>query len=549
MAFSPNSNQVVVATSKHQSGKMHNSLQLWKTDDATPVGKWETDAQVSLRWSNHNNRILTASNVVEMWDVNQQACLWQYALSPSQYVHTLRQSQCGRWIALRYQSRLKILDSDSQTEVWHKEYPVANGGIEFGSTTGLLYTSDAQKALHLWNPKTGDRVRRIVFPSAWCDAGIVVNENENTLIYARTGLEQFNGVGLMSLHTGQEHQQVAADCHVRCVALRKDKLLIFGEDGSLRVRAMESRTDTSVRDTTTLSITRIAPLKLDFPPSRFHSRGHTLDFTTIEAFQKTARTAVRLHPRRAQEPLPNHVSKIGGATDLVDRLGGGILWPAEEAWPVCKHDGRALIPILQLLKHDFPELDFPKGRDVFQLLWCPERHDDFDWGPVAEVFWRASQDIDVVAQPLDLLDIVNSENEMLVPYECELNPERIVEFDTSSDAYEIIEQLETESLEPVDYQPIAPGCKIGGYPDFAQDPYYPPCEVSGQPMEHLLSIADHEFDGSSYRRWMTKEDWPRRDENDPSICEPTGIIIGGGGYFHVFTSRQMSPDIVKTVHQ
>ncbi|MEV4349774.1 hypothetical protein AB0J83_35395 [Actinoplanes sp. NPDC049596] len=75
-----------------------------------------------------------------------------------------------------------------------------------------------------------------------------------------------------------------------------------------------------------------------------------------------ARTAVRLHPRRG-EPAAGQSS-----------MGGPLLWPVDEAWPACDgpgaydhfdgspgEDGVPLVPVLQLLAEDVPELPFPEA--------------------------------------------------------------------------------------------------------------------------------------------------------------------------------------------
>src|SRR5438270_665952 len=73
------------------------------------------------------------------------------------------------------------------------------------------------------------------------------------------------------------------------------------------------------------------------------------------------RTAVLLHPRYSDEP-PADGSKVGGT----------LLWPASEPWPTCDtHPGLRLVPVLQLRADEFPEVVFPPGKDLLQVLWCP----------------------------------------------------------------------------------------------------------------------------------------------------------------------------------
>lgn len=89
-------------------------------------------------------------------------------------------------------------------------------------------------------------------------------------------------------------------------------------------------------------------------------------------------TTVRLHPRKGRVP-GRHASKMGGT----------LLWSADEPWPVCdepwptswtsyvedgipvpEDDPRAepfpLVPVLQLRADDFPEMPFLPGADLIQ---------------------------------------------------------------------------------------------------------------------------------------------------------------------------------------
>ena len=127
--------------------------------------------------------------------------------------------------------------------------------------------------------------------------------------------------------------------------------------------------------------------------------------------------AVRLHPRRARQPLEPASSKMGWP----------FLWPADEPWPSCRQrnpemvpifeaaierskglptprgidtvlleryrsgHNAAYLPILQLSRPEFHELPFPGDSDLFQLLWCPMVH--FEGGGGYLIFWRRAEAI------------------------------------------------------------------------------------------------------------------------------------------------------------
>lgn len=159
-----------------------------------------------------------------------------------------------------------------------------------------------------------------------------------------------------------------------------------------------------------------------------------LDITVpLPELKSWARTATRLHPRR------------GTPTTADSSVGGPLLWPADEAWPVCgtdhgraqgvrtdrarryermveaawtrprppgasgppytdteraeldemtrsgyqpdRHDGSPLplLALAQLYTRDVPDLGLfaPPGTDMLQVLWCPfTGHDD---GPFSDL--------------------------------------------------------------------------------------------------------------------------------------------------------------------
>ncbi|MFJ7419114.1 hypothetical protein ACIQXD_10880 [Streptomyces uncialis] len=68
-------------------------------------------------------------------------------------------------------------------------------------------------------------------------------------------------------------------------------------------------------------------------------------------------------------------------------VGGPSLRPADEPWPYCgqpghrsSHDDESpagplpVVPVVQLFARDVPELRFPEGKDVLQVVWCPLIH-------------------------------------------------------------------------------------------------------------------------------------------------------------------------------
>lgn len=265
-----------------------------------------------------------------------------------------------------------------------------------------------------------------------------------------------------------------------------------------------------------------------------------------------AKVTVRLHPRPGPESAVN-----------ASKLGGRFLWPADEEWPRCMEpewpqDGwtfdlespelpeppedlsarlheHIYVPILQLRRDEFPELQFPEGKDLFQLLWCPNDH-FWQISPVCKAIWRAEAEI---TNPRATMPRPTPIEEEYLPRPCQLHPERIIEYPDQGLPLEIAAAIERWESTAQEYDlywselSAAPGTKLGGYPQWIQGEWIPDCEC-GHPMEHLLTIASPEHRGRSWQRWCPVEDFDALDETDQS----TGIMLGDVGSMYVFICRR-----------
>lgn len=265
---------------------------------------------------------------------------------------------------------------------------------------------------------------------------------------------------------------------------------------------------------------------------------------------ETAVETVRLHPRPG---MPDARSSS---------LGGPLLWPADEAWPTCdspscmledSHAPRTiptgtspLVPILQIFGRDVPQLPFPDGCDILQLLWCPFIHEDL--APKPLVVWRREADLEH-ARSAHPRPHPEAPAESL-PAPCTVTPETVIEYTGEGldrDRFAILAagadalkartgwDLWSDLLE-------APGTKLGGHPSWAQDPDWPAC-ACGDRMTHLATIASWEYDGVFSRRWIPLEEQPLFDldvpqremfAQHPEIRHPHGIMLGDIGNYHLF---------------
>ncbi|WP_035736694.1 hypothetical protein [Glycomyces arizonensis] len=218
-------------------------------------------------------------------------------------------------------------------------------------------------------------------------------------------------------------------------------------------------------------------------------------FPELAAF---ARTAVRLHPRHGNP-------SIGESS-----VGGPLLWPADEPWPMCalehedlndepldyiraereflrerdrreelgektSYEGnrdrlhelrlenssdnypdydedapQPLIPVAQLYYRDVPGLPWADRYDLLQILWCPRDHPDADtpFNPVFELRWRRAEQVTATLSEPPRPVICASE---YVPNVCVVHPESVTEYPNTSDlpeplAHRILEWAEKQDL-------------------------------------------------------------------------------------------------------
>lgn len=250
-----------------------------------------------------------------------------------------------------------------------------------------------------------------------------------------------------------------------------------------------------------------------------------------------ARTTTRLHPRRGEPSV--HDSSLGGP----------LLWPADEPWPIQPgsyfgpFDDTPVpaVPLLQLYRRDVAQLPFPKGADLLQLLWYPIEHATTDSGdPEIMMLWRDSASVTDA-----LSDVPRDDSDYpYVPLPCVLHPEPgVVEYPSrNADLPEgwdrsRLDGFEEESGWGAFYTLfVASGVKVGGWPSFCQEPVWPDCPDCGRRMECLLTLQEREWDGEGWKRWIPLADEQFRTslasgtfrEDQLAAQFPSGIDLGGG---------------------
>ncbi|MFG2824975.1 DUF1963 domain-containing protein [Kitasatospora sp. NPDC048365] len=252
-----------------------------------------------------------------------------------------------------------------------------------------------------------------------------------------------------------------------------------------------------------------------------------------------ARTAIRLHPRPGR-PTPEQSS-----------VGGPLLWPADEPWPVCPSTSHSrgwgapvtegpvpLVPVVQIQRRDVPQLAFPEGTDLLQVLWCPYIVDLCDT-PVPLVLRRSGAAVGPAldATPATVADAPRDS----IPAACVLHPEAVTDYPSADMPEDVAEAVgwrlqELGARTGLSYSyhlAEAPGIKLGGYPSWTQEPGWPDCPDCGGTMEHLLTVASRECDGRSWRTWLPIEE--RADDPWPDSAQsPADVMFGDAGGVYVF---------------
>jgi hypothetical protein len=263
-------------------------------------------------------------------------------------------------------------------------------------------------------------------------------------------------------------------------------------------------------------------------------------------------------------------------------MGGRFLWPQDEVWPAYDEDrvsrfvqtllsdgtvddgGRiptgtsiAFAPILQLRAADYPEMPFPSGADLFQLLWFPyllelpqsvQRGDScFDH----RVYWRDSEMMG--PRRSSNPEMVERHQGYFAP-SSRLHPERILEYPNGQDLepglkrqidrWKAARQLvkDESSLidagdSPIDFYnwecSVCPATKVGGHVYWVQERKVPLC-TCGRAMTHLLTVSEREWGGGS-TRWKPIL---AKKSGSGTLADPVELTgppdLGIFGFFYLF---------------
>jgi hypothetical protein len=232
--------------------------------------------------------------------------------------------------------------------------------------------------------------------------------------------------------------------------------------------------------------------------------------------------AIWLRPRRV---IP------GSIATTASKIGGNIAWPASVPWPVCEiphehidepieRNSDSYVVVAQFQKANFPEIKFPDGAAIVQILWCPHahRHPSIQYGgigPVPKVFWHSMAGLADGPNPTP-----RNPADWFVPMECSFTPLRLDDapgWGDSTDQHRRRLRGDNEAY----HQRLGtiPGTKLLGWMDCASLTN-PVCSC-GTTMELLFTIVDVDVDVASGR-------WSQRYGEPPEVrhgAGPVGISL------------------------
>lgn len=264
-------------------------------------------------------------------------------------------------------------------------------------------------------------------------------------------------------------------------------------------------------------------------------------FDLIPSLKEQTEKSIRILPQQGEEPPAN-----------ATKLGGLFLWSEDEPWFYCnvteialmddynfkdelsnilevshpKHND-AFVPILQIRSEDIPSMRFPINKNIFQLLWCPRDHIK-TYAPICKIIWQNENDI---KKPLKVIPNASFPEMELTPEPSAVLLREVIEYPNIWALSKEERGLFTEEQNYFYFDNFCPheGIKVGGHPNWIQNPEIPVCNC-GNNMEHLLTIGSDVF-----------EDYPNH--------KAPGLVIGDCGSIYVFICYNCEDLPIQTVFQ
>ncbi|MEU5599761.1 hypothetical protein [Streptomyces sp. NPDC020298] len=265
------------------------------------------------------------------------------------------------------------------------------------------------------------------------------------------------------------------------------------------------------------------------------------------------------------EPWPvchePHQRETGGyAPDEIRSARAAGTWPSPRPWPDAETSGQdgpvPFVGLAQFFRRDIPGLAAgPDDADLVQLFRCPFTH-----GPYRErryrLRWRQAAQTErarhfLVTPPE--VPLLRWEHEL--PEPCVLHPEEVDTYPWAEDdtlPAPLIARIDSwDDAQVTEHGPgapsyqsdlsIPPGWRVGGFPSWASTgPMAIDCASCTTPMQLLLTAEGNEMDANSHS-WVPLEDrnpllrGKASIQGGRSVAQPTRLRFGRDRDLHVFT--------------
>lgn len=251
------------------------------------------------------------------------------------------------------------------------------------------------------------------------------------------------------------------------------------------------------------------------------------DFERIETIQaylnENSKQATILNPRKVTNSKTER-SYMGGSPNLSNF----------EKYPKCDSCESSLNFVLQLDKESYPEFYWPTNKTIFQLFRCPNYECpkasslDFDLKMFHYYFENLTfKETNLTKPKNELADFEQEVNFCLFTKEKKTDYNDLYYY--SSETYKALEKKYGEDIVEEFYEKHQPiqRTKIGGYPSFTQNEYYPTCEC-GITKSFFFQISSEDNDGVENSSDFSGEDfWSHH-----------GIMIGDVGNIYYYICKK-----------
>ncbi|MFC4476271.1 DUF1963 domain-containing protein [Flavobacterium chungangensis] len=245
---------------------------------------------------------------------------------------------------------------------------------------------------------------------------------------------------------------------------------------------------------------------------------------TVSILEKYKKSTTLLQPRKSGHEISWKESKFGGYPNM----------ESFTAYPKCNVCKSSLNFVFQIYKRDFPEFYFPSNTNIFQLFRCPSNkcRSSYTNSRSDHKMFHYYSEVECVQNKIFKKTGINLKDiEKEVP-DCYLKPLKVFDYPYYDDyKEEDLAKLDDNfkfklgNLQIEKYI-TKPDTKIGGYPNFIQESYYPKCKC-GRIKEFLFQLSSDD-----------RENRNIFDYSNPVNWSDHGIMIGDGGniYYYICTN-------------